>query len=102
MEIRLLETAKEDLREGWRFYEKTSAGLGHYFLDCIQADVRSLMMYAGIHETSEGFHRMLIKRFPFAVYYLMIDDRVDVYAILDCRRDPEWIAKRLASSRTNG
>ena len=100
MEIRVLETAKDDLREGWKFYETKAAGLGDYFLDCIQADVRSLRIYAGIHETAEGFHRMLAKRFPFAVYYLIEEQRVDVYAILDCRRDPDWIAKRLDSSRT--
>ncbi len=101
MEIRILETAKEDLRQGCKFYEENAPGLGEYFLDCIQADVRSLRIYAGIHEKAEGFHRMLVKRFPFAVYYLFENDRVDVYAILDCRRDPEWIAKRLRSSRKN-
>lgn len=101
MEIRLLESAKEDLREGWTFYEKSCIGLGSYFLDCIQADVRSLIIYAGIHETADGFHRMLSKRFPFAIYYLFENERVDVYAILDCRRDPEWIAKRLVASRTS-
>jgi plasmid stabilization system protein ParE len=100
VEIRLLETAKEDLREGWKFYNKNAPGLGDYFLDCIQADVRSLTFYAGIHEVSDGFHRMLVKRFPFAVYYLVVNRTVDVYAILDCRRDPQWIAKRLDSSRT--
>ena len=102
MEIRLLETAKQDLPAGWRFYEDNAAGLGDYFLDCIQADVRSLHVYAGIHQKSEGFHRMLVKRFPFAVYYLIEDQTIDVYAILDCRRDPDWIVKRLKSSRTNG
>ena len=59
MEIRLLETAKEDLREGWNFYEKRSVGLGDYFLDSIQADVRSLMIYAGVHALANDFHRML-------------------------------------------
>ena len=69
MAIRLLETAKEDLREGWRFYEKSRAGLGDYFLDCIQADVGSLTIFAGIHETSDGFHRMLSNGFrsPFTI-----------------------------------
>ena len=100
MEIRLLETAQEDLREGWTFYELASPGLGDYFLDCIQADVRSLAVFAGIHEMSEGFHRMLVKRFPFAVYYLLDDQSIEIYAILDCRREPEWIVKRLGSSRT--
>ena len=100
MDIRLLETAKEDLRAGWYFYEHNAVGLGDYFLDCMQADVRSLKVFAGIHEMADGFHRMLAKRFPFAVYYLIENETIDVYAILDCRRDPEWIVKRLGSSRT--
>ncbi len=99
MAIRLLESAKEDLREGWSFYEKNSRGLGDYFLDCIQADVRSLTYFAGIHEMSEGFHRMLVKRFPFAVYYEVQSDSIDIYAILDCRREPQWISTRLENSR---
>lgn len=101
MEIRLLEAAKEDLREGWAFYERQSAGLGDYFLDSIQADVRSLKIYAGVHEMADDFHRLLAKRFPFAVYYLLEGEYIDVYAILDCRRDPDWIVKRLDSSRSN-
>lgn len=102
MAIRLLETAKEDLREGWRFYETNSAGLGDYFLDCLQADIRSLSIFAGIHEIVEGYFRMFAKRFPFAVYYLIDRGSVDIYAILDCRRDPETIVKRLRAARTRG
>jgi len=97
VEIRLLETAKEDLRAGYWFYENQAAGVGDYFLDCIQADVRSLQVFAGIHESAEGFFRMLSKRFPFAIYYLLSGNRIDVYAVLDCRRDPTWIESKLRS-----
>ncbi len=99
MEIRLLESAQVDLRAGYWFYEDQSAGLGEYFLDCLQADIRSLQIYAGIHAKADGFFRMLAKRFPFAIYYLIDSERVDVYAILDCRRDPTWIESRLRDFR---
>ena len=66
------------------FYKKRSVGLGDYFLDSIQADVRSLKIYAGVHAMADDFHRMLTKPFPFAVYYLFEGDCIDVYAILDC------------------
>jgi hypothetical protein len=49
---------------------------------------------------SDGFCQMLVKRFPFAVYYLHEGQVIEIYAILDCRRDPEWIVKRLGSART--
>lgn len=98
MEIRLLDTAKSDLRDAWRFYEQQAAGLGDYFLTSIDAEVQSLHVYAGIHEKSEGLHRMLADRFPFAIYYLPEPDRIDIYAVIDCRRDPDWIRSRLRSS----
>ncbi len=99
MEIRVLESAKVDLREGYRFYENQNPGLGDYFLDSIQADVKSLRIYAGIHVTADGFFRVLANRFPFGIYYLIAKNRIDIYAVLDCRRDPSWISGRLKSSR---
>jgi plasmid stabilization system protein ParE len=98
MDIRLLDGAKEDLRNGWFFYERQSPGLGDRFLDAIEAEVQTLALYAGIHLKVEGFYRMLIRRFPFALYYLIDDDTIAIYAILDCRRDPNGLRKRLGSS----
>jgi plasmid stabilization system protein ParE len=40
-------------------------------------------------------HRLLAKRFPFAIYYRVEGDPVQVYAVLDCRRNPAWIRDRL-------
>jgi hypothetical protein len=59
------------------------------------ADIDSLMFYAGIHATAYGYHRMLSKVFPFIVYYSLQGDRVTVVAVIDARRNPSWIRKRL-------
>ena len=98
MNIRLLESAKDDLRSGWSFYERQSQGLGNTFLAAIDSDVQTLALYAGTHRKLDGFYRMLIKRFPFALYYLINESSIDIHAILDCRRDPIWIRDRLATS----
>lgn len=99
MEIRLLDGAKEDLRHGWSFYENALPGLGNYFLDHIAEDVNSLRIYAGIHEVVNGYHRLLSKRFPFAIYYLVDSNGINIHAILDCRRGPDVTARRLALFR---
>ena len=102
MKIRILEAAQQDLVSGFRFYEAQEHGLGSYFLDSIYADIDSLMFFAGIHQIVENsYHRMLTKRFPFAVYYRMDVDTVLVYAILDCRRSPAWSRKRLQITKTD-
>lgn len=70
-------------------------GVGDYFLDSILSDLDSLVLFAGIHPIYFQFHRMLSKRFPFGIYYEVEDNVVYVYAILDLRRDPLSIQKRL-------
>lgn len=95
MRIELLDEAEQDLVDGFRFYEGKSAGLGEYFLDSLFADLESLRVYAGIHALHFGYHRLLAKRFPFAVYYRVESEVIRVYAVLDCRRDPAWIRARL-------
>lgn len=96
MKITILESAKQDLREGFYFYESQETGIGTYFLESLFSDIESLQLFAGIHGLHFGrYHRLLSKRFPFAVYYRIEEDEVRVYAVLDCRRDPAWIRKRL-------
>lgn len=98
MKIRLLDSASRDLIEGFRFYEKQGKGLGNYFMDSLFSDIDSLQAYAGIHPVYFlTYHRMLSKRFPFAIYYRMSDNEARVYAILDCRRSPAWIRGRLGN-----
>jgi plasmid stabilization system protein ParE len=98
MRIRLLDSAKADLCAGAHFYESLAPGLGTYFLDCIEADIDILHDHAGIHPLFGHFHRLLAKRFPFAVYYRRDGSSVDIYAILDCRSDPESITQRLSAT----
>jgi plasmid stabilization system protein ParE len=96
MQIRLTRSAEEDLARGFEFYERQKQSLGTYFLDNLYADIDSLMLYAGIHAKPVGrFHRVLSKRFPFAIYYEVKNDIVTVVAILDCRQNPGTIRTRL-------
>jgi hypothetical protein len=35
------------------------------------------------------FHRLLAKRFPYAVYYRIDGETCIVFRVLDCRQEPE-------------
>lgn len=96
MKIEILDQAKHDLIEGFRFYEEQGAGLGSYFLTNLYAEIESLKIYAGIHNKPyNNYYRLLSRRFPFAVFYKTRENTVLIYAVLDCRRNPAWIRKRL-------
>jgi hypothetical protein len=93
--LSIQKSALADLRQGFRFYEKKAPGLGNYFLDSIYSDIDSLLLYAGIHPIHFGKFRARSERFPFAIYYEIENQVVLVKAVLDMRRDPNWIKRKL-------
>ncbi|MBD9361345.1 type II toxin-antitoxin system RelE/ParE family toxin [Methylomonas fluvii] len=100
MKIRIFDSAKFDLLDGFEFYERQQEGVGRYFLDSLYADIDSLTLYAGIHpQKFADFHRLLARSFPYAIYYTVDDEFVSVYAVMDCRQDPINIKARLENER---
>ncbi len=89
MKIILLSSAFQDLLAGRLFYEKMEEGLGEYFFDALFSDIDSLALFGGIHQIVYGYHRMLSKRFPFAIYYKVGNsETVIVWRVLDLRQHP--------------
>jgi hypothetical protein len=95
MTIKILDEAERDIAIGMSFYESQKEGLGKYFLTSILADIESLHIYAGIHIVISDYFRLLAKRFPFAIYYKIENKIIYIYAILDCRKNPNTLTKRL-------
>lgn len=93
--IIIFEDAFEDLNEGFLFYEAQEFGLGDYFSACLRADIESLKIIAGIHREIEGFYRLLSRVFPHGIFYTLEQDTVVIWAVIDLRRDPEWIVSRI-------
>jgi hypothetical protein len=94
MNIAILPSASADLADGFAFYEDPEEGLGNYFLESLYSDIDSLKLYAGVHRKVFGLHRLLSKRFPYAIYYSTEPEAIVVRAILDCRQDPAWTRER--------
>ena len=67
MRVQVLDEATADLADGFRFYERQADGLGDYFLDSLWSDIQSLRLFGGIHANHNGYHRLISKRFPYAV-----------------------------------
>ena len=96
MRLEILDQAARDLVEGFRFYEDQGEGLGSYFLNNLYADIDSLYFSAGIHgKPYKHYHRLLSRRFPFAIFYTIQEETVFIHAVLDCRRNPAWIREQL-------
>jgi plasmid stabilization system protein ParE len=94
--IQISGDALDDLGDGFHFYEAQEPGLGDYFLSQLRADIDGLKITAGIHrQAHKHLHRLLSRRFPYAIYYEFEEGRALVIAVVDCRRDPAWIESHL-------
>ena len=91
----ILADAAEDIEAARDFYEAQDLGVGEYCVDSLLADIESLGLFSGIHPLHFEFHRLLASRFPFGIYYQEHGDETQVFAVLDLRRDPNWIRKEL-------
>jgi len=94
--VRISSDALEDLNDGFLFYEFQDPGLGDYFLSQLRADIDGLKITAGIHrQPHRHLHRLLSRRFPYAIFYEFKDSVALVVAVVDCRRDSDWIRSHL-------
>jgi hypothetical protein len=71
--------------------------LGKYFIDSILSDIEMLEFYGCLHQKYHDFHRMINKKFPYAIYYNCDKQKKEiiVIAILDLRKNPQSIEKKL-------
>ena len=94
-QVVVLADAAEDMEAARDFYDTQEPGVGEYCVDSLLADIESLRLFSGIHPKHFDFHRMLASRFPFGIYYRERGEEAQVFAVLDLRRNPNWIRKEL-------
>jgi plasmid stabilization system protein ParE len=97
MTLNVRQTAREDILNAARFYEKQELGLGDRVADFLEKEILSLLTTGGIHPFSQGLYRAVVKGdFPYYVIYYSLElDVIHVRAVLDHRRNPRKLSRRL-------
>jgi len=96
IQVEISGDAFDDLGDGFWFYESQETGLGDYFSSCLRADIDRLKISGGIHRcVYRDYRRLLSNVFPYAVFYTFEKDTATVWAVIDCRRDLDWIRRHL-------
>jgi toxin ParE1/3/4 len=87
--------AKRDLREAKNWYQNISPDLKRDFVrrvdDAIALAQERPVAFQLVHRT---FRRILVHRFPYALFYHAGEDRIVVVAVLHQARDPELLEAR--------
>jgi plasmid stabilization system protein ParE len=91
--------AKADIRAAYRWYEQQRPGLGIQFRTSLEAACSRIGRSPERFRVAvDGFRRVLLKRFPFEVFYEYDDDRVVVHFVFHTSQDSETWRTRLRHS----
>jgi len=78
------------MAEAYRWYEEQRAGLGSDFLLCVEEGLAKIRRgpeaYPVVHR---DVRRMLIRRFPYGIFYVVEPTLIVVVAVFHERREPE-------------
>ncbi len=87
--------AQADLLEARDWYNGQRAGLGSQFVDVVEELLEQIRANPDLYaETIKHVRRSKARRFPYVVYYRVLDDRTEVLAILHGSRDPRVWQRR--------
>ena len=96
MRLRFLEEAAHEFHRAIQYYEEKSPGLGGELL----TDVERLEDLLGASPElgspgKSGTRRLLLRRFPFVLVYLLVDREPLIVAFAHQSREPGYWADRL-------
>ena len=89
MRLVVREAAEADISEAARWDARRSPGLGAEFLRAVDVTLAEIARTPERYPLVRGrARRALLRRFPYAVYFVATPDLVSVFACLHARRDP--------------
>ena len=88
-------SAKLEIQESARWYDDRMTGLGFEFLLEVKSAESKIQKNPDTWPNyEEGTKRFLLKRFPYAIIYLVAEDRIQIIAVAHCKRKPGYWKKR--------
>lgn len=88
--------AELDLEDAFNWYEQQISGLGSEFIRVVDASFSAIQInpfaYPIIHQE---VRRKLIRKFPYGLLYVIIDDNISIIGCFHVKRDPQQWEIRL-------
>ena len=90
--IKFRPEVEDDAISAYHWYEDKSTGLGEEFLRMFYANAFELVRNPLIYrKTYKNFRRRLLRRFPYAIYFVIENHKIIVFGVFHTARDPRKI-----------
>jgi plasmid stabilization system protein ParE len=82
-------SVRSEMDEAFGWYEAQRAGRGEDFLGSVREALDRIQDYPEMHPTVyRDVRRILIRRFPYGVYYTVGTNQITIIAVYHGKRDP--------------
>lgn len=82
--------AANDILEATKWYDNNLKGLGESFLENVDIAINSIQRNPEAYpKVYRKLRRILLKKFPFSLFYLYGDEQIVVIAIFHVSRNPK-------------
>lgn len=89
------QAAREELFDTIDYYELQQTGLGLSFSEQVHAAIECILEFPdGWTPLDNTFHRCLVKQFPYALIYTVVDQVVIITAVMNLHRNPNYWRNR--------
>ena len=82
--------AEADIAEAYQYYESCRENLGSDLITCIEESFSRIennpRQYKTIHK---NVHRALVRKFPYGIYYVLINEQIVILGVLHARKNPK-------------
>lgn len=89
IEVIFKQRALRDIKEAINWYHHQSVGLGYEFLNCVEDATDKIKdspeLYPVVYK---NLQRILLKRFPFSIFYLYEENKIYIISVFDNRQNP--------------
>ncbi len=97
MKVVLYPQAADELQDAFLWYENKAWNLGNELLDEVDrsiAAIQEMPMTWPFYQERTGLRRYLLHRFPFGIIYRIVNNQVQIIALMHLRRKPGYWKNR--------
>lgn len=95
MKFEFAKAARKELLDSIEYYELQQTGLGLIFSEQVYATIERIIDFPSGWTPLDGtFHRCLVKQFPYALIYTVLDQVLIITAVMNLHRKPDYWRSR--------
>ena len=89
-ELKVRKEAEQDISLIFEYFEEIRDGLGYDFLLCVEEALSKIERNPlNYRKTYKELRRVIIRRFPYRIFYCIKEKTITVTAVFHAQKDPE-------------